>query len=963
MAAKLHIHKPYVLKALSRPLDRPDGPGRHTIGEVFGQKQDSKRRKRSELSVAIDGDAIHLYDIPSSQAITSYLVSPQSFFTCSSYSLRWRPSTTGNTVRYTYGSTEDSLSLKKEIKLFKDVLAASGTTLATTATHMHNLSKPIIHLSATSSRASTSALDDSTLAGHDLIAVSADGTLMGLNGETLEKKWQSSPVVLTQELSVPSTEGFQIEFVQSALGTDVVDGMFGGRNDLFGVFREKVHRDGFNPDILVVVTSITGGPQQQRKRYIHILALATEREFQRSNSQNVISVFVAPLPAQTLATKYQLDVRSGTLQELSNEVLYTYTFNGGIPRLESNLRVSGMTSFLRLSKTSIVAATSTSLSIYNPVYRSLQTTTAINSEDTPEDSLTSWHNIACDLFIYLAGRDMVVGLRGMSLVAFQIEAPKSRSTKRRAEGLLVDAIRRGISRETFSENRGQHEPVSSKLIADTLPGSLSEAQQNELQQRMAEADKLLELNDLAGFEKLLAAVFKISVNGSQVKQNGALAGSNTGLNGAVSATTLTKWEWPSSRADYPQVDRRWIFYAISKVFSWDTSDSDATMPQLTCRLPESNVLNYLVDASHLSASNIKSAFKEEIREVDQVDSILGEELPQLLVQVDPTMELLLGYLSGTQLGPRELTSSIKALLRSLDLLEDPSKVQEPRPMAITDQGEDQVQEQEHEADVDEIAMELDRAEEELQVTEYYLGSDSSSDSSRRAQGLSVAFSKLALCPAIATVQSLRQLFKPEEIICLMNVLRMELIKDGWTTRYLDRAPADDEEGAAPDGSIQIIADLMCRCIDSVGLGGWMAFDAMLASTGDQQHDSVDFFGQFKAEISTALEGTLEAIRMQGTLDEAVNYAKKARSTAKASGKSAVTSMQVVPQALPLGLKTESRVPLEKVVLGEIVEQSQRDIGLFLSKKRKSYSINQITEEVLLGGSKPLEVATEEEEML
>lgn len=65
MASKLHINKPYVLKTLSHPLDRPDGPGRHTVGEVFGQKQASKRRKRSELSVSIDGDAIHLYDVGS----------------------------------------------------------------------------------------------------------------------------------------------------------------------------------------------------------------------------------------------------------------------------------------------------------------------------------------------------------------------------------------------------------------------------------------------------------------------------------------------------------------------------------------------------------------------------------------------------------------------------------------------------------------------------------------------------------------------------------------------------------------------------------------------------------------------------------------------------------------------------------------------------------------------------------
>jgi hypothetical protein len=63
MASNLRIQKPYVLKALSNPLNRPDGPGRHTVAEVFGQKEDSRKRKRSELSIAIDGDSVYLYDV------------------------------------------------------------------------------------------------------------------------------------------------------------------------------------------------------------------------------------------------------------------------------------------------------------------------------------------------------------------------------------------------------------------------------------------------------------------------------------------------------------------------------------------------------------------------------------------------------------------------------------------------------------------------------------------------------------------------------------------------------------------------------------------------------------------------------------------------------------------------------------------------------------------------------------
>lgn len=63
MAAKLQIHTPYVLQTLPRPLDGSNGPGRYVAGEVFGQKQDGKRRKRTELAVAIDGVAVYLYDV------------------------------------------------------------------------------------------------------------------------------------------------------------------------------------------------------------------------------------------------------------------------------------------------------------------------------------------------------------------------------------------------------------------------------------------------------------------------------------------------------------------------------------------------------------------------------------------------------------------------------------------------------------------------------------------------------------------------------------------------------------------------------------------------------------------------------------------------------------------------------------------------------------------------------------
>ncbi|KAK3989447.1 hypothetical protein QBC44DRAFT_266804 [Cladorrhinum sp. PSN332] len=907
MASKLQIHKPYVLQTLPAPFSGPDGPGRQIAGEVFGQKQGLKRKKRSELAVAIDGVAIYIYDILTAQQVTSYDVPTHASFTCPPSSLRWRPTSGKTASRYTYASTvpsKDSAHSKREIKLFKEDLSESGTTSLTTKAHAHKCDAPIVHLFASSPRSTRNSLPSDALPNHDMIAIASDGTILGLNGETLEERWHSSPTVLAQELG--SKSGLQVEFAQATSAADVVDGFFGGDNELFGVFQEKVHRDGFNPDILVVITSLET-PQAAIQQHLHILALPSE-----ISKQNVIPVFVAPLPRALKSTKYQLDVRSGSLQTLSDGLLSSFTFSSGIPRLENKLQIPDMGSFLRLSKTSVLTATPQSFSIYNPIYRSLQAATSLDSEEI------------CHFVGYLASREIAVGIRGSSLLAVQIEAPKGRTSKRRAEGLLTDAIRRGIPRDQSSAKRVRAEHPPSAVLAEPLPSISSDAATAELQEGVTKADEFLRAADVRSWEELLAAVFKVQIKLGEIQQN-----KDTGaVDGDVAASNLPEWVWPSSRAEYPHVDRRWVFYAISRVLGWEEQESESGTTRLVCRLPESSVLNYLVDAGHLSTSNIKSAFKDETREVDEVDNIIGEELPVLLSKIDPTTELLLGYLSGTQMGSTELVSAVKLLLHSLDLFADPSK---PRVKTIKETSEG-VPEEENEA----IKMELDRAEEELQITEFHLGG-------HRFRGLSVAFGKLAACPSSATVQSLRRLFKPEEVIGLLNVLRAELIKDGWTSDI------NEDIEAPPDGSLQLIAELMIRCIDAVGLGGWMAFDSVLSSS-DGQEDAADYFDRFNSEIDSALQCINQAVHLQGMLAETVSYAKRARKALAEASKGKTTAVQMT-EHLPFGLKTDARISMERVRSGgEVVARSARDIGRFISQRRSIYSVHRIPEETLLGGS-------------
>lgn len=63
MAANFNIQKPYVLTTLPRPLSHNGSGSIYAVGEVWGQQQGFKKRKRPELAVGVDGEAVNLYDV------------------------------------------------------------------------------------------------------------------------------------------------------------------------------------------------------------------------------------------------------------------------------------------------------------------------------------------------------------------------------------------------------------------------------------------------------------------------------------------------------------------------------------------------------------------------------------------------------------------------------------------------------------------------------------------------------------------------------------------------------------------------------------------------------------------------------------------------------------------------------------------------------------------------------------
>lgn len=887
--------------------------------------------------------------------ITSYPVPPQYFFTCPPCSVRWR-ATGSEVVRYTYACTEEGSTSKRRVTLFKDVVGKAGVTTSTSHFQSLRLDSPVMHLTTTPIANNGPAAGSEQEPNFNLLVVTSSGTILCLDREDLTEKWRASS-------SAYGVDACKVEFVQSALATEVIDGFFHGKSDLLGFSAQKIVKDSFDPDVLVLITSRTTSTNATQRELL-VLAVPDDGQAQNSGAQGrVFQVSTAILPnasevSPSLHTHYRLHVESGSVQELTGDQLLTYTVEDGVPKLSHSLPVPNGTSFLRLSDSSVLTATTSTLSVYNPAYRALQASTHLDFSRDLQTSVKG-DEAQYHLITYFPRLEIALGVRGSTLFAAQLEAPKTRKRKRRAEGLLIDSIGRGLPQagEGHKWSRPDEAPA---MFANYLPGSLSEAYCQEWERDSATADKLFYEKDVAAFEKLVAE--KIGFRAAPAKATNGVPAADDADSRADNAMEVdtTDAEQALVVEENRPVDRRWVIFTISRVFAL-TSNQEGGLAQvrLSCQLPHSNVANYLISAGHLSISNVKSAFSEETRETHDVDSVLGEQIPQMVASLDPTLELLVEYLSSTKLGAVELLASIRLIMRSLDLVQDPAKLsQKLIAFGETENGGS--------GDDDEVlGMKLDKLEEDLEVTEYHLLDDSST----RARGLNVAFGLLGSCSPVATVQAIRRLFRPEETLSLIHVLRVELVKGGWTARYLDgsQLEAEDEQEPPPDGSIRLIADLLCRCIDSVGPGGWMINDALLARTGDHL-DSADFLAGLKLEVSAALEGIQEAVYLRGLLTETVKYGntvQKAVAEAtshkgtpfkntpskatphrrSAKSNKAIKKLQVPNgenQMLPLGLGSKHGVSSTKVVSGgEIVTRSKREIGHLVSQRVGAYSLERI----------------------
>jgi hypothetical protein len=312
------------------------------------------------------------------------------------------------------------------------------------------------------------------------------------------------------------------------------------------------------------------------------------------------------------------------------------------------------------------------------------------------------------------------------------------------------------------------------------------------------------------------------------------------------------------------------------------------------------------------------------------------------------MDLLSVLVSRNFLGAAELLGAIRALMESLELFGEGAAAKQK----LLTNGEELHLE---DGDVEEHLTALEaEAEADLAMAEYQLGPGSGV----RGEALSIALSKLYTCPTNTIVYALQTTFTTQEVVSLIYLLRFELARGGWTSRYLDDEQLDiiDNEAGTPDNTILVISSLLNNCVDAVGAGGWLSGDARLVN-GDS-FEAEELISSLKLEVSAALEGVEEAVYLKGLTSEMIRYGnavhkawepREPAADGPASKKQKTSHKPVIlpssdqdSKLLPLGLKADQQISRLRVGAGgEVQERSARDIGRLKSLKVGKYSLERI----------------------
>ncbi|KAJ5083449.1 hypothetical protein N7456_012876 [Penicillium angulare] len=815
----MDLQSPSILAQLPRPLHASTGKTR--IGDVYSLA-DAKKRKRYEVSVAVDGEAINIYNVQTPKLVTSYAVPPQSIFSCRPCSVRRKISKKSLVQRQTYvAATKPEHQLKCFVEEISNGSSAPAISSSTTTITDSRSPTAFIGILPTGHD------DEDEKDSFDVVTVHGDGRIRRLSADLKTQRWS----IQHSEISKTSST----HTVQTCFLIDIEDArkaLFKRRQDLAALaLGDQMTDAASEPSILLVIShpkdAVSFALEDVNIQVFSVpTSSAAQEESQRLRHLQTIRV---PGFKKINSNGLQWNFHPGSagLQLSFDKGFFSIDMSQYAPSVTSQFTLDGnFSSVMRVSPQCIIGATDSLVAVYDTQYQSVQRSIALREILPTTDS-----NAPISFISYFAKLGIAVGTKGNALIAFDLTSLHSHSgpsLKRSRDGLLIDAIGRGIG-----ASAGQWDVASKKHRSDNMTSShLNSPERIERWNKLTETiSQAIESKDADVFDRAVQTYF-------------CPPGSPTTL------PTLGEYVDPES-----------TLFLLSKIFVVESSESKLDMtapssfhlrivlwPRITCA--------WLINLGHLSPDNVEIALRRASKP-HIIQPLPTGTFTQALIDSDPSMRRVNHVLGGSSaFTVNELSYALKYFLTQA---RDRSGALEETARAITN------------GDIATPTEELSR----------HLGSETATVKAI-FKGLNTSLHKIHLHPLSSVTKSLRSNLARQELISMIHHLRLSLATGGYMSRFSENPPTPITiDMVTPPLSLKTITDLLTSAVDAVGPSGWISalpnvndLDDETASTIAAATREMDLIADMRAEVSATLGGVEEATYLKGILREYLQFAEQ-----------------------------------------------------------------------------------------
>lgn len=183
-------------------------------------------------------------------------------------------------------------------------------------------------------------------------------------------------------------------------------------------------------------------------------------------------------------------------------------------------------------------------------------------------------------------------------------------------------------------------------------------------------------------------------------------------------------------------------------------------------------------------------------------------------------------------------------------------------------------------------------------------------------------------------KALRNNLSPPHLRTLIDMLRLRLAGGGWLTPYPQMLHLSSTLG----GDVASIVTLLDCALNGLGITGWIVG----SSASEELIGIAEMIEYMKAEMSAAIEGILDAKRLEDTLGQMLLYEKRVNGTG-GNRRKPQRSLQAQEPSLPVGIpKPADLVSSYRVAAGGVLQKrTARDIGRLKSRTVGKYTFERI----------------------